>query len=196
MRTTFLPLLLSVGTVVAGLVLLRDSSADRYDARMRLELPAFDMVHQVARPFGTLTFRLSYEGRNRWKEVLIGATAAGDVDLGRCQEVRAGQVIHYTSGHTVISNASRDGTQIPWRWFSTPERIIGRVQARTGASLEVEETSTQTIMVVSRPDTVERYVFDRQTGILLDYRETYQGAVVIEQTATSLVVLDSGRTIR
>jgi hypothetical protein len=156
MRTSFLPLLLAVATVVAGLVLLRDSSADRHEARIRLELPAFEMVHQVARPVGTLTFRLTYEGRNRWKEVLVDATAAGDLDLGRYWEVRAGQLIHYMRGHSFISDISRDGAQIPWRWFSTPEGIIGRALARTGASLEVEETPTRTVLVVTQSDTVER----------------------------------------
>jgi hypothetical protein len=196
MRTSFLPLLLGVATVVAGLVLLRDSSLDRYDARMRMELPAFEMVHQVARPVETLTFRLTYEGRNRSKEVLVGANAAGDVDVGRYREVRAGQLIHYMRGHAAISDISSDGTQIPWRWFSTPENAVGRGRARSGTSVDVQEMPGQTIVVLTQADSVERYVFESRTGILLDYRETYLGAVVIDQTATSLVLLDSGRTIR
>jgi hypothetical protein len=183
---------LLIAGVYAGAVGVSGQSPPYMDFKSTRDYPAFELVREIQVEKGTEVLHLKYDGTNSWTESTVDSKDAFKV--GRIKEVRDGKYRTVMYGSSQEAPIGSDELHIPGPWFIT-ESMAFNTAVGAGFQVDVVTEDSTIALRIEGNGRVSEHVFDRQTGLPLEYREFVNGINTLNSRVTSLQ-LDSGQRIR
>ncbi|MEZ4553658.1 MAG: hypothetical protein R3B59_07090 [Dehalococcoidia bacterium] len=194
-----------VSAVVLALVLGTNDGTETPGARAaQASFPPFDMTYEAADQRGVTTYRLTWQSPAEWTQVAVDSSdPARD---GTSKAVRGGLQLFGSQAGTVTAPTS--GDTYPAQWLlGPPSWVLGRhaeaIETRpTADTIQLEVHGARDCEEVTRagaappgcaqgarnvPDRTV-YVFDRNSGIPIEYRYEVDGLLMTSAKALELIV--------
>jgi hypothetical protein len=198
-RRLLVSLALAAALTVAlvGIVVVKGSGSAGTEASLASassNFPPFVMISELiieGRVVNTL--HLDYQAIDSWKETVLASK--DDSRVGLSQETQDGKYTVVVHGQARESDEPNDGSiHIPGPWFGSQDWVIGRGKG-DGVTYTVGSADGNPTVQLTNILGTDEYVFDKATGIPLEYRTIVDGKTVTERRAISLV-LGTGEKIR